>query len=831
MGLRDRVRSALGPQGSGPAAPPQMGPSFESRHDAIALAAQVFDAATRRLDSIRNTLSGLGGANDKGTTGRPDTNRLPLTMGELTALYRFNGYAKRIVNLLPEDATRQGWRIVDETDDADPMADEDRRLKIPQVLCEGLRLGRLYGGGVVVPILEEDIPAEFKNRPNDWLRQPLDLSRVIRVKNLVAFDRYEAQPLDYDANISSPTFRAPLRWQVTPQVSGTLTGLGAGGTLVLHASRVIYLPGAELPPSLRYANGGFDESILEAFWDKVRNKESIDQAAALLAQELKINVLSIRGLAEAQTNDQAALFETRMRALVMGKSIANTVLLGEGEEFKTMATPFTGFEQLDENAMGALSAVTGMPRTKLFGEAPGGLNSDGKGQKTLWDVIVDAYQTDRCTEPLTRIYTICYAAKEGPTRGAVPKSWKIEYGALDKPTKTEEADLRNKVAQTDQVYVDLGVYTAEDVRRSRFGKKGWSPNMLPVDAPAEADPQTQLAALEEQVKARLATTTPAAPTIPGITPGLRADAQERYVVPAGARGNAKKVLRWREEHPDAIQGMQETGWRRARQLATERTISAQDIVEIAAWFARHGEQAGTRAVAPEFAETPWRDAGYVAWLGWGGDTMRSYAKQVREGMEDRADATEGAAWIGVPLPEAARAGWLAAKAAVEAITGPLDVGDDPHITVLYLGQVPPDSLQEITAIVETVAAKAQPEQVQMGGARAFPATASTKGRIPVHLEVRGGWALRDLNDQLTRRLAHRISTPQHARFVPHVTLGYADALTDEQRARLAELALPELEWTAARLELRHGGQVVRLAPLEGRLDTSTTSESAAAAAK
>jgi hypothetical protein len=44
-------------------------------------------------------------------------------------------------------------------------------------------------------------------------------------------------------------------------------------------------------------------------------------------------------------------------------------------------------------------------------------------------------------------------------------------------------------------------------------------------------------------------------------------------------------------------------------------------------FQRHRKNA---EVAPEFKDTPWKDAGYVAWLGWGGTTGVEWAAKKLE---------------------------------------------------------------------------------------------------------------------------------------------------------------------------------------------------------
>ncbi len=99
---------------------------------------------------------------------------------------------------------------------------------------------------------------------------------------------------------------------------------------------------------------------------------------------------------------------------------------------------------------------------------------------------------------------------------------------------------------------------------------------------------------------------------------------ESYDAPESARNNARKVLRWREEHGDAVKGMTRVGWTRANQLASGENLSRETVGRMAA-FRRHQKNA---EVAPEYKDEPWRDAGHVAWLGWGGETGVSWAEGI-----------------------------------------------------------------------------------------------------------------------------------------------------------------------------------------------------------
>jgi len=519
MGLWDRLtapfrrrRDAPPPAAPAPAPPPPTGPDGEllpalpakrpTRRDAAERggtpapgerwAIRAIRQIARRYDSIVNALSGLGGSNDKGTAGRPDRTRMPLDFTELTSLFRFNGYATRFVTILPEEATRKGWRIDDGTPNVALMEAEDKRLGIPGAVREATTWARLYGGAVILIVVDEDVPPELQDRPGDVLRTPLDWSRVRRVLNLVVMDPSEAQPFVYESDLRSPRFRHPRLWQVSPNANGVL----AGGRIV-HHTRILYFGGRKLPATIRLVNQGFDDSILEAVWDQVRNKTSIDQAGALIAQELKLNVVKIEGLASLSTSDQADLFEMRMKMLAKSKSLNNLVLIGDGETFESLSTPMSGYENLDANSRDALAAVSALPQTVWFGDTAGVLGGDaGATHRPLWANVVAAWQHDNLDDPLTYLYRGLYLSSEGVTHGVEPAKWKIVYLPLDELTEKAQADLELVQAQADATRVQAGILPPEHIARSRYGPAGYRTELLPYDP--EAEDAAQLAAARQR---------------------------------------------------------------------------------------------------------------------------------------------------------------------------------------------------------------------------------------------------------------------------------------------------------------------------------------------
>ncbi len=102
-----------------------------------------------------------------------------------------------------------------------------------------------------------------------------------------------------------------------------------------------------------------------------------------------------------------------------------------------------------------------------------------------------------------------------------------------------------------------------------------------------------------------------------------------YQPPKAAQRNAQKVLDWRKKYPHKIEGMTEVGWRRAKQLASGKPISAASVKAMAQ-FNRHRNNY-ERAMWDQPHES-WTEAAIVAWLGWGGTAGIDWARRESKKM-------------------------------------------------------------------------------------------------------------------------------------------------------------------------------------------------------
>ena len=654
-------------------------------------------AGGARMDAIYNSISRLGGSSDKGAAALPDTSRVPLELTHLDILYRYSAYGRRVVDIVPDEETRRGWRIVDGTQRVDALAEEEKRLHLASRINMARKWARHAGGSLILLVVDED-PAPGV-RPADQLRQPLDLTRVRRLRNLLVIDRTEATPHTWDGEVQSTGFGEPLTWSLSPGTSAMLTSGGrpTGGGAIVHRSRILTFSGRRLTRRLRQQNGGWDDSVLESCWDAIRHLTSVDQGAALIAQEWQIKVLKIKGLAGVQAGDQAVAFYTRLQQMATSMSMLNMSVLDQDEDLTSLATSTTGFEELSTHARTELATAADMPQVLLFGEAPSGLNTDGDSWRRHHAQSIAASQETEIRDPLERIYRVLYAQTEGPTHGQAPARWDLVFEPLEQLTEAERADIRLVVAQTDAAYVQAGVLPAEHVAKSRFGKDGWSDDILPYDPAAEEDPAEVSAA----------------------------------------------------------------------QAALDRARTLLD--------------------APT-------------------------------GGPGRTDADEWpAAWVALPVPDATRPLLAQLRALAEVVTGPLEQRGEPHVTLLYVGSLAVPLLPALIDAATEAVEEATPATLRPLAIRAL-GDGEPGEAVPVVVTV-DGWELGRVNEALLRRCAHLISEPQHGRYIAHVTLGFAAALTASQRGRLGEIAVPQdVAWTAARVEVRHGAIVVETIPLEGRTD-------------
>lgn len=407
-----------------------------------------------RRDVYFNSFSGFGGARDPlqrtGFVAEPMMNHT-----ELEQLYRFYWLARRIVDLLPADACREGIDL--NIEDANKGAAINRRmdeLLVWERIEEALRMARLYGGSVLL------LGAIDGQEPT----VPLIPEKVTEVASLTVLDRWQLTIRSSYDDPLKPEFGQPEFYSINPVTAGARENLS-----VVHASRVIRFDGAWLPERVRVQNQGWDDSVFVAINQNLKQFGISVQSAAVLFQDFITKTLKIPNLAQLIADGQEDILFARIQYAVGQMSSLGVSLIGQDEEFAKVQTPITGLVELLVTFMDLTAAAAGLPRTRLFGQQLGTLAGADETTRDYYDGV-KAYQEKILRAPVTRIIKLMLAEQKAKS----VDDWSFEFSPLWQPTDKELAETRKTQAETDQIYISNGVLEPSEVAVSRFGPDGYS---------------------------------------------------------------------------------------------------------------------------------------------------------------------------------------------------------------------------------------------------------------------------------------------------------------------------------------------------------------------
>lgn len=432
-----------------------------------------------RGDSWENFMTGWGVHGRDKTESSHFSPDARLTDVELTNLYHHDDIAGRVVDIIPREMLRQGYRVV--CPDAAAVrlvADKTRALDALKHVKAAMIWGRLFGGSLVY------MGADDGQDP----RMRLDETRIRSFTFLQVYDKRRAQPDTWYESGSDPKFGEPCVYR--------LTNYRTGGVSYVHESRLLRFGGANTGDYERWQNLGWDYSILQKVYPAIRQFATNYKAAELLMTDASQGVFKMRGLLSMIAGGQLRDLQTRAQLLDTTRSIARAVMLDAdgNEDFTKIQTSFSGVGDMLDRAANRLSAAIEIPVTVLMGQAPAGLNATGASDIRTW---YDKVAADRDTDlkPSLERLTCVIACSER----VADRQFGIVFAPLWQETPKEKADREKVEADTAGVWIMNEVLTPETVAIARFGGQ--------ESQPYRVDPKTGLSLV------------PGHPDVPPDTPG------------------------------------------------------------------------------------------------------------------------------------------------------------------------------------------------------------------------------------------------------------------------------------------------------------------------
>lgn len=419
---------------------------------------------TLSKDGLKNLVSGMGTERDKRAHSFYGTVQ-PLTYFEVGNMYRDSWLAKRIVNSVAEDMTRE-WLTVsfdDNTPDSrSAIEDFEKKFSVKQKITDAMRWARLYGGCLVIIGIG-----------NDNLKTPLDVSKIKKgdLRYLHVIDRWRASSgPTLTTDLDSPNFGLPDYYML------------AESSVTVHHTRVLRFNGQKLPFFLWQQNARWDDSELQSVYTTIADNDAIIAAIATMMFEANVDVISSPDLATSLSTDEgtASLRERYMLAALM-KSNNRMLLLDGQEKFEKKSNSFANLDKVVEKFMLQVCGASGIPATVLFGQSPSGMSATGESDtRNYYDGISAKQEVIR--SPIEYLYEIGARSE----LGYMPENFDLEFNPLWQVTDAEEGLVEYQRAQTDQIYLQAGVVTEGIVARE-LKERGVYPNMTDDEIQAVED--------------------------------------------------------------------------------------------------------------------------------------------------------------------------------------------------------------------------------------------------------------------------------------------------------------------------------------------------------
>jgi hypothetical protein len=214
--------------------------------------------------------------------------RITRDMLLMNTLYRNNWIVKNLIDVVPEDMLKNGYKINSQLniEAKRKLKRLERETRLRDKVLDGIKWGRLYGGAAGVIVIEGH---------EDILEEPLDLDMVMpdSFKGLIILDRWSGvmPQLETVTDYNSPDFGLPLYYNIQADKLAY--------NQRIHHSRIIRFTGRDLPYIEKIGETYWGASELEHIFDELKKRDNTSYNIASLIFRANLHVYKKEGFEEA----------------------------------------------------------------------------------------------------------------------------------------------------------------------------------------------------------------------------------------------------------------------------------------------------------------------------------------------------------------------------------------------------------------------------------------------------------------------------------------------------------------------------------------------------
>jgi uncharacterized protein len=396
----------------------------------------------------------------------------------LEFMYRSSWVCGVAVDAVADDMVKMGVDFggtlpPEESDNLDKLMNT---LQLWDSLNNLIKWGRLYGGAIAVIEIDGQDPST-----------PLRVETIRRgqFRGLSVFDRWQVEPSLNDLVADAGPDRGLPRYYRTHA-----DALGVP-QMTVHYTRCIRYEGIPLPYWQRVQENLWGMSIYERLWDRLTAFDSSTQGIAQLVYRAYLRIVKLKDLREMASMSQDAQRGLMRRIEIMTRfqTSEGITVLGEGDEFESIAYAFAGLDsvllQFGQQLCGALQ----IPGVRLFGQSPAGLNATGESDWENYYSGIHQQQELRLRRPTTTVLHVMARSEQIE----LPPEWNFQFRSLHQLSTEEKAQVAQVNTQTILAANELQILPLktilEELRQASRETGVWSTITDEIIEQAEAEQQ------------------------------------------------------------------------------------------------------------------------------------------------------------------------------------------------------------------------------------------------------------------------------------------------------------------------------------------------------
>jgi phage-related protein (TIGR01555 family) len=386
----------------------------------------------------------------------------------LNTLYRSNWLARRVIDIIPKDMLRNGWKY--ETDLTPEQIDKlyrvERKTRILPALLRGLNFGRLYGGAAALMMIEGQ---------EDQLDEPLELESILPgdFKGLMIVDRWSGiyPDLTLVQDWNDPEFGLPefYEFRASAMTSSTVARV--------HHSRILRFTGWDLPEIERQVESYWGLSVLEPLLEELKKRDNTSANIAQIIFQANLKIFKMKDLDQLLTNTDPQSQKDLYNVVSAQNALMNSqgmLLMGNEDDFQQFSiSNFRGLQDIYDSFKQDVAGAAQIPMRRLFGYAPAGMSDTGEADdRNYYDVIVNE-QEATLRPVLEKLGTVlCMSAL-----GFIPDDLEFTFNPVSTPSDKDVADIIKAKGESIIAAHSAGIIS-DRIAAQEFKQAGEGTNMF-----------------------------------------------------------------------------------------------------------------------------------------------------------------------------------------------------------------------------------------------------------------------------------------------------------------------------------------------------------------